>query len=498
MNGKPSPSNQQIDTPPRIAVVIVTWNKKEYILALLTSLRAIDFPGWELFVVDNQSSDGTVEAIQADFPFVHCIVAPENLGGCGGFNTGLCAVLELGGFDYVWLLDNDVEVEPGALALLIHVLENHPDAALAGSHMLQLDFPSTTNEIGANVNLARGQLLLRCHETPEVLHGDEVYDVDYVAAASMLVRFCALQEVGIWDDLFIHYDDVDFCLRMKAAGWRVLACAGSRIYHLSAKSKRLTWVFYYDLRNILYLQNKYGGFGAWHFIKFFVLYAWFSVRDEWSGKTYYGQLAYRATRDFYLGKMGKANDLPILNTLSAETVLERIANEYGRHIMIKIPSSRPYFTDTQLALARKNKTTISIVCHERDEVRAGAPVGCPAILLSSGQLATGLRILKRILMQPKADYLIADIETALGPLGLCARNIVLMIDDKCVEIPGGHRAFIRSLKTLWRWIRLIPCALRLLSGQEKGRAFAAQSPDQFRAKLNALGGAAMVKAKSIV
>lgn len=481
---------------PRVAVIIVTWNKRDHVLALLKSLRAIGYPGWQILIVDNCSSDGTIEAIQSRYPEVHCLLSPANLGGCGGFNAGMCAVLEQGTFDYVWLLDNDVEVEPGALECLLDALETHPDAGLAGSHMLQLDFPGITNEIGAKVDLVRGQLRLHHHESPSCLHGGDIYDVDYVAAASMLVRFSALQEIGIWDDLFIHYDDVDFCLRMKTAGWRVLACSGSRIYHVSAKSKRVTWVHYYDLRNVLYLQHKYGHYGAWHFIKFTILYAWFNVRDEWSGKTYYGRLAYRALLDFYRGNMGKALDLPSFNTVAAKPVLERIAKEPARRIYLKIPSSRIFFTEDQQCTMQSYRSTVSVICHEHDTVRQGAPPGCRAITLPSHRLAMSLQILRLLLFRPRADYLIADIDSALGPLGLCAKRIVLMVDDQCLEIPGAGQALWRSVKACSRWLGIISPAILFFARRHPGQAFAAQSPESFRKKLALSGGIVHIPAKA--
>jgi GT2 family glycosyltransferase len=268
---------------PRVGVVILTWNKKDYILALLDSLAKQPYPNWDVLVVDNCSSDHTKEAVLEKHPWVDLVTTPVNLGGSGGFNAGLCTMLKRGGYDYVWLLDNDVVVEPGALEVLVETLESRPDAAVAGSHMIQLDRPDTTNEIGADVDLARGRLLLGHHTWLSWLHQDEVFEVDYVAAASLLVRFPVLEEVGIWDDFFIHYDDVDWCLRIRGAGYAVLACAASRIRHLSANAKRVTWILYYDIRNILYLQDKHASYGFRHYLFFSLLLLLHAMRDELGG-----------------------------------------------------------------------------------------------------------------------------------------------------------------------------------------------------------------------
>ena len=90
---------------PKVAIVIVTWNKKSYVMGLLQSLRDIDYDNHDIIVVDNASTDDTCRAIREQFPQVNLIVNSENLGGTGGFNTGLRYVLRKGGYKYTWLLD---------------------------------------------------------------------------------------------------------------------------------------------------------------------------------------------------------------------------------------------------------------------------------------------------------------------------------------------------------------------------------------------------------
>ncbi len=97
-----------------ILIIIVTWNKKDYVLQLLASLDGLDYPRDKLdvVVVDNASNDGTVEAIREQYPTINLICNPENIGGTGGFNTGLKWAFQQPEekYDYLWLLDNDVLV----------------------------------------------------------------------------------------------------------------------------------------------------------------------------------------------------------------------------------------------------------------------------------------------------------------------------------------------------------------------------------------------------
>lgn len=483
MNATPHTSSSH----PRVGIVICTWNKKDYVLALLDSLLANPYPNCQILIVDNDSSDHTKEAVLTRHPHVKYIFNPVNIGGSGGFNTGLCAMLKTEGLDYVWLLDNDVRVDPGALEVLIEALEQRPDAAIAGSHIIQMDHPHVTNEIGGGVNLPMGQLILHKHDTPEWTHRDEVYEVDYVAACSMLVRYSALQQVGIWDDFFIHYDDVDWCLRMKQAGFTVLACAASRIYHMSANVKRVTWILYYDLRNILYLQDKHQLMGGFHFFKFTTLLLFFACRDLLSGKDYYCKLAEMALRDFFAGRMGRQERLPPLQMEKVKEVLNRMMQDEPDLVYVLDPVSQTVFTDKDLKAARQQGTRVVAVCGEAATRLKGVPQTADRLPLATNKLLMLFQLI-RLLFKPKADYLILDIDHVCGLLGLCARNIVLLVDQNAQIVPGGWTRLRAVAGLLLRAPLLYLRLLVFLMRRKSRRGCAALTPEKFEQSLNAMGG----------
>ncbi len=268
----------------RVLIIIVTWNKKQYVLDLLASLQQLSYPTrlMDIVVVDNASDDGTQQAIAQQYPTVHLICNEENLGGTGGFNTGLAFAFEQepDKYDYLWLLDNDVQVNQNALLALVEVLQQEKDIAIAGSTMMQMDYPWRINEMGAFVDLGNCSLQLnRFREkvaafqsqtlpqllsadidlSQQLMHCQPVIDVDYVAAASLLIRFDVAQRAGLWDDYFIHFDDVEWCLRIAKMGYRVVVSARSLIWHMSADTKVPDWVLYYDNRNALNLLAKHSG-----------------------------------------------------------------------------------------------------------------------------------------------------------------------------------------------------------------------------------------------
>ena len=288
---------------PQVLIIIVTFNRKGHVANLLVSLKEIDYTNFHIIVVDNASTDGTVEYLKEHFPYLTLLVNSVNTGGSGGFTRGLQYAFEQEGYDYYWLLDNDVVVSKDALSHLVSTLEKNRNIAVAGSQMCQLDNPEVTNEVGAYVNFHRGHLVLNRHLTRKRNNLSGLYDVDYVAAASMLVRSEVAQKAGLWEDFFIHFDDVDWCLRIKKAGHRIVGVADSVIWHLSAAEKPVTWQHYYDVRNMLYLLHKHTSkknvarFGRRKCLQ--------AIYTELRGLTPIAGIMLDALDDFRKGKKGK-------------------------------------------------------------------------------------------------------------------------------------------------------------------------------------------------
>jgi len=329
----------------KVLIIIVTWNKKKYVVDLLDSIYKMSSDETQIciLVIDNASTDDTVSVLKEKFPNIHVIENKENLGGTGGFNTGIAWALEQkeNTFDYLWLLDNDVVVHKQTLFYLIQTLEKEKHAAICGSTMMQLDFPWRINEMGAFVDLFRGELNLHRHlkkipklkkkNINQLIKGKidlskklsdcpKYMDVDYVAAASLLIKTSVAREAGLWDDYFIHFDDVEWCLRISKLGYRVLVSSQSIIWHLSAHAKIPTWILYYDNRNILYLLEKHSSIERVKKkifrIKMKAIY--FSL----IGKNDLAFLHIQAIQDYRKQKKGKAEITTAQNTVIANILAD--------------------------------------------------------------------------------------------------------------------------------------------------------------------------------
>ena len=172
----------------RVGAVICNFNKKEDVLNCIQSVLESKYTDYDLYVVDNASSDGSAEAIREKYGSqVTVLVNAENLGGSGGFNTGLRKALEKG-YEYLYCLDNDVLVDENAMGELVAFLDTHPDSGMAGSRVYHMENPGVIQQFGQIVDFKD-----YCTEAKFLgkTDADGIPDVEYsdaVAACSLMVR----------------------------------------------------------------------------------------------------------------------------------------------------------------------------------------------------------------------------------------------------------------------------------------------------------------------
>lgn len=234
----------------KVIGVMVAWNTGDLLMAAVESaVRALAGEG-ELLMVDNASTDGSVERVRQRFPQLAILKMPENLGGAGGFNAGAFVATQCIECEYVWLLDSDIFVEDGALLPLLACLKSNSQAAAAGSQICMYQQPDIIQEMGAGYSAVLGSLR-PCH-AGEARFSQSVaaFSVDYLAACSLLVRAEAIAKHGLFGDFFIFYDDVEWGLRMREARWSLLAVPASVIRHqFSGLKPMVVWREYYRKRN---------------------------------------------------------------------------------------------------------------------------------------------------------------------------------------------------------------------------------------------------------
>jgi GT2 family glycosyltransferase len=244
-----------------VVTVVLNWNGRDDTLACLESLERLDWPSHATIVVDNGSTDGSVEAIEAENPEVIVVPTGRNLGFAAGNNVGLRAALAAGA-DYVMLLNNDTLVAPDLLRHLVSEAERRPDAGALCPLIYYLDRPDRIWYAGARFDARRG------HNGRHTGYGetdrgqyDRVRETGRGTGAAMLVRRAAIEEVGLLDgELYLQVEDVEWSLRMRRAGWRIFFVPAGKVWHrvsVTTGGEHSAATAYYEMRNTLAVCDRY-------------------------------------------------------------------------------------------------------------------------------------------------------------------------------------------------------------------------------------------------
>lgn len=246
---------------PKVSVIVLNWNRQADTLECLESLRRVDYPNFEIIVVDNASTDGSVAAIRRAYPDVIVLQNDDNLGYAAGNNVGIRYAKEHGS-DYVFILNNDTVVDPQVLTPLVETMEREPDVAVAGSRICYYDRRDIIQCAGTLIDTSTGAVIEEVGNGQRDV-GQEFPEASYNAAhgCGMMVRCALLDEVGLMDPAFCFYlEEADWCLRFREAGYRVKTVAASKVYHkegVSMGGSKSPRALYYMARNRrLFLENR--------------------------------------------------------------------------------------------------------------------------------------------------------------------------------------------------------------------------------------------------
>jgi GT2 family glycosyltransferase len=254
-----------------ISVVIVGWNAKRYLELCLESLAsAPPRRSMEVLVVDNASSDDSIEMIETKFPWAKLIKSPENLGFSKGNNV---AIRQAQG-RYIALVNPDVIVFPGCLDALADFLDQNPKVGNVGPRVLNPDmsmqstcrrFPTLWNNFCSASGLSSRFKNSRFFAGEHMFYfqHDRTLAVDVLVGCFSMIRCEAFDAVGLLDEgLFMYGDDVDWCRRARNAGWEVSFYPGAQAIHDRGKITAPYPVRFAvaQQRSVLHYWSKHHGF----------------------------------------------------------------------------------------------------------------------------------------------------------------------------------------------------------------------------------------------
>jgi len=271
----------------KISVVIVNYKTSKLVIDCLESIyinlaKGIDI---SVFVVDNNSGDNSYNIIRSEVKnrnwnlWVTVLAAEKNGGFSYGNNIGITKCLSINPFpDYIWLLNPDTLVHENAYLELVNFLEKHPLAGIVGSRLEDLDgtphvsaFRDFTviGEMLSGFRFSGLSWLFSKWLIAPVEISKSLHKTAWVAGASMMIRREVFQGIGLFDeDYFLYYEEVDFCVRTRRAGWECWYVPESRVVHFVGAATGISDprkqaprrpAYWFNSRRIFFLKN-YGWF----------------------------------------------------------------------------------------------------------------------------------------------------------------------------------------------------------------------------------------------
>ena len=235
-----------------VSVVIPNWNGAHHLPTCLDSLRRQTATDIQVIVVDNGSTDGSLELLQRRYPEVEVLPLEKNEGFARACNAGMQAASGA----FVILLNNDTEVDPRWVQEVLAAFDRHPEAGMVASKMLLFDRRDTFHTAGDFYRVDGGPGNRGVWQRDEGQYDDEEY-VFGACGGSAAYRRAMLERVGLLDEAFYYScEDVDLAWRAQLAGWRCIYAPRAVVYHKLSATGGGSTASFYDGRNTIYLLIK--------------------------------------------------------------------------------------------------------------------------------------------------------------------------------------------------------------------------------------------------
>ncbi|RIW18316.1 glycosyltransferase family 2 protein [Algoriphagus lacus] len=271
-----------------VAIILVNWNGYDFTRACLESLSKVDFPDFRVILVDNASQNQEGSRLKKSFPEIELIENSQNLGFAGGNNVGIRYALEQG-FSNVMLLNNDTKVEPDFLGQMIRKFNQEPRFGVVQPLILFMHDPKKIWSAGGKWISALGRAITLGDQSPISDYRFKKPELDWATGCCMLISREALLKTGLLNEqYFTYFEDVEWSLRFRKAGFRIALAEKAIVYHeagASSKKKNAEGtlsprVFYYHVRNqFLLIRSQKAPIGLmYHLLRFTLWMGYFLIR----------------------------------------------------------------------------------------------------------------------------------------------------------------------------------------------------------------------------
>ena len=294
---------------PLVYIVILNTNRRDDTLVCLKSLSQNTYKNLKIIVLDNSSTDGSVEAIRPAFPDVQIINLTENRGYAGNNNVGVEESIKQGA-DWVLVLNEDTILDPDCMTELVKVGESNPKIGIVGPMVYHHNEPNVIQSAGGMLGkywqsehlgqneLDRGQF-------------KEPHSVEWISGCAILIRRAAIEQAGMLDaSFFIYWEETEWCIRIARSGWQIIHVPQAKIWHKGVQrdyQPKPSFTYYGTRNHLLTLSKHKAPFD----VQFFnwvqiarTLVSW-SVKPKWKDKIKHRNAMWKGVVHFLQDRRGQ-------------------------------------------------------------------------------------------------------------------------------------------------------------------------------------------------
>jgi GT2 family glycosyltransferase len=289
--------------------VILNTNRLNDTLECLASLTHNTYPEQAVIVLDNHSTDGSVPAIRAAYPQVQIMQLRENLGYAGNNNVGIQAALEQGA-DWVFVLNEDIILDPECITRLVEVGESDPKIGIVGPLVYHHNEPQVIQSAGGLLGQYWESIHLGKNE-PDRGQFSAPHPVEWISGCAILVRRAAIEQAGMLDkNYFIYWEETEWCLRLGGAGWKIFNVPQAKIWHKGVQrdyQAKPSFIYYGTRNQLLTLAKHRAPLSVWLFTWLQILrtlVSW-SIKPKWKSKREHRNAMWKGVIDFLQRRWGQ-------------------------------------------------------------------------------------------------------------------------------------------------------------------------------------------------
>jgi GT2 family glycosyltransferase len=292
-----------------VVSIILNTNRRKDTLECLASLMQSSYSNHKAIVLDNHSSDGSVEAIRSAFPEVEIIELVENFGYAGNNNVGIKAAMEQIA-DWVFVLNEDTILDENCLSRLVEAGESGNQIGILGPMVYHHDEPKVIQSAGGRLG-PRWETYHLAQDELDTGQFSQPHEVNWISGCGILVRREVIEQVGMIDERYFYYwEETEWCLRAGKSGWKVVHVPAAKLWHkgVQRNNQPKPSVTYYATRNrLLTLWKHHAPISAWVFAwgQLLRILASWTIRPKWRGMHEHRDAMLHGLRDFLFRHWGQ-------------------------------------------------------------------------------------------------------------------------------------------------------------------------------------------------